>query len=112
MVNIERVQAGVARYLDTEIISKMSGVNKWLVAAAASAYVSDAPELLRKLNEKKAFAALNLIDEAGNVDIDKVYQHLKPIAAKCSAPITLPVVGTLTFTEQDVDSLYTHIMQS
>lgn len=67
---------------------------------------------LRKLSKNKAFAALNLIDEAGNVDIDKVYQHLKPIAAKCSAPITLPVVGTLTFTEQDVDSLYTHIMQS
>ena len=65
-----------------------------------------------KLSKNKAFAALNLIDEAGNVDIDKVYQHLKPIAAKCSAPITLPIVGTLTFTEQDVDSLYTHIMQS
>lgn len=112
MVSIDRVQAGVARYLDTEIIAKMSGVNKWLVAATASAYISDAPELLRKLNEKKAFAALNLIDEAGNVDIDKVYQHLKPIAAKYSAPVTLPVVGTLTFTEQDVDSLYTHIMQS
>ena len=108
MVSIDRVQAGVARYLDTEIIAKMSGVNKWLVAAD----VSDAPALLRKLNENKAFAALNLIDEAGNVDIDKVYQHLKPIAAKYSAPVTLPVVGTLTFTEQDVDSLYTHIMQS
>lgn len=37
MVSIDRVQAGVARYLDTEIIAKMSGVNKWLVAAAASA---------------------------------------------------------------------------
>lgn len=112
MVSIERVQAGVARYLDTEIISKMSGVNKWLVAAAASAYVSDAPELLRKLNEKKAFAALNLIDEAGNVDVEKIYQSLKPAAAKCPAPITLPIIGTLTFTEQDVDSLYTYIMQA
>lgn len=112
MVSIDRIQSGIARYLDTEIVPKMSGVNKWLVSAVASAYISDAPELLRKLNGNKAIVALNLIDEAGNVDIDKVYQHLKPIAAKCSAPITLPVVGTLTFTEQDVDSLYAYIMQS
>lgn len=112
MVSIDRIQSGVTRYLDTEIVPKLSGVNKWLVAAVASAYVSDAPALLRKLNGNKAIAALNLIDEAGNVDVEKIYQSLKPAAAKYSAPVTLPVVGTLTFTEQDVDSLYTHIMQS
>lgn len=56
-------------------------------------------------------AALNLIDAAGNVDVEKIYQHLKPAAAKCHAAVTLPIVGTLTFTEQDVDSLYSHIMQ-
>ena len=112
MVSIDRIQSGIARYLDTEIVPKMSGVNKWLVSAVASAYISDAPELLRKLNGNKAIAALNLIDEAGNVDVEKIYQLLKPAAAKCPAPITLPIIGTLTFTEQDVDSLYAYIMQS
>lgn len=112
MVSIDRIQSGISRYLDTEIVPKMSGVNKWLVSAVASAYVSNAPELIRKLNENKAIAALNLIDEAGNVDVEKIYQSLKPAAAKCPAPITLPIIGTLTFTEQDVDSLYAYIMQS
>lgn len=106
MVSIDRVQAGAARYLESEILPKMSGVNKWLVGAAASAYIAEAPALLRKLNENKAVAALNLVDEAGNIDIEKIYQHLKPMAAKCPATVTLPVVGSLTFTEHDIDSLY------
>lgn len=111
MVSIDRIQTGIARYLDTEMLPKMSGANKWIAGAAASAYIAEAPALLRKLNDNKAIAALNLIDAAGNVDVEKIYQHLKPAAAKCPAVVTLPIVGTLTFTEQDVDSLYSHIMQ-
>ena len=112
MVTINQVQNGIARYLDTEIVPKMSGVNKWLFSDIASAYLAEAPSIIAKLRENKAVAMLNLIDEAGNIDIDKVYQHLKPAAAKCTAPIKLPVIGVLTFSEADVDSLYTYILQS
>lgn len=112
MVSIDKVQTGISRYLDNEVVPKMSGANRWLFSAAAAAYVAEAPKLVKKLNENKALAALNLIDEAGNVDVEKIYQSLKPAAAKCPAPITLPIIGTLTFTEQDVDSLYAYIMQS
>ena len=112
MVRIDKVQSGVSRYLDNEVMPKMSGVNRWLFSAAAAAYVAEAPKLVKKLNENKALAALNLVDEAGNVDVEKIYQYIKPAAEKGPAPITLPIVGTLTFTAADVDSLYAYIMQS
>ena len=111
MVSIDRVQRGVSRYLDTELVGKMDGLNKWLFAAAASAYIGSAPTLLDKLRSNKLLAPLNLVNEAGEVDIEKIYAHLKPAAAKCPAPITLPV-GTITLTEADVDAIYNYIMQS
>ncbi len=111
MVSIDRVQRGVSRYLDTELVGKMDGLNKWLFAAAASAYIGSAPTLLDKLRSNKLLAPLNLVNEAGEVDVEKIYAHLKPAAAKCPAPITLPV-GTITLTEADVDAIYNYIMQS
>ena len=111
MVSIDRVQRGVSRYLDTELVGKMEGLNKWLFAAAASAYIGSAPTLLDKLRSNKLLAPLNLVNEAGEVDVEKIYAHLKPAAAKCPAPITLPV-GTITLTEADVDAIYNYIMQS
>ena len=111
MVSIDRVQRGISRYLDTELIGKMAGINKWLFAAAASAYIGSAPALLGKIRSNKLLAPLDLVSESGDVDIEKIYAHLKPAAAKCPAPITLPV-GTITLTESDVDAIYNYIMQS
>ncbi len=111
MVSIDRVQRGISRYLDTELIGKMDGINKWLFAAAASAYIGSAPALLGKIRSNKLLAPLDLVSESGDVDIEKIYAHLKPAAAKCPAPITLPV-GTITLTESDVDAIYNYIMQS
>lgn len=54
MVSIDRVQRGVSRYLDTELVGKMDGLNKWLFAAAASAYIGSAPTLLDKLRGKSS----------------------------------------------------------
>lgn len=110
MVSIDKVQNGVARYLDAEIVSKMSGVNKWVFSAAATAYVADAPKLLDKVRNNALLAPLELIDAAGNVDVEKAYTHLKPASSKCPAPITLPGIGTITLTEADVDALYNYIM--
>lgn len=112
MVSIDRVQSGISRYLDNEVTPKMSGANRWLFSAAAAAYVAEAPKLVKKLNENKTLAMLSLVDEAGNVDVEKIYQYVKPAAEKGAAPITLPIIGTLTFTAADVDSLYAYIMQA
>lgn len=110
MVSIDRVQNGIARYIDSEIVSKMSGVNKWVFSAVATAYIADAPKLIERVKSNAMLAPLELVDAAGNVDIEKVYTHLKPAASKCPAPISIPGMGTITLTESDIDTLYTYII--
>lgn len=110
MVSIDRLQNGVARYLEAELVSKMDGLNKWVFSAVATAYIADAPKLMERVKSSAFLAPLELIDAAGNVDIDKVYANLKPAAEKCPAPINVPGIGTITLTAADVDALYNYII--
>lgn len=112
MVSINRVQTGLSRYLDNEIMPKLSGWQKWVFSAAATAYIADAPKVAEKVRASTALASLSLIDEANNIDVEKIYQHLRPAAEKCPAPISIPGMGTITLTVSDVDMLYNCIMQS
>lgn len=112
MVSINRVQTGLSRYLDNEIMPKLSGWQKWVFSAAATAYIADASKVAEKVRSSAALAPLNLIDEANNIDVDKIYKHLRPAAEKCPAPISIPGMGTITLTVSDVDMLYNCIMQS
>lgn len=110
MVSINRVQTGLSRYLDNEIMPKLSGWQKWVFSAAATAYIADASKVAEKVRSSATLAPLSLIDEANNIDVDKIYQHLRPAAEKCPAPISIPGMGTITLTVSDVDMLYNCIM--
>lgn len=110
MVSINRVQTGLSKYLDSEIMPKLSGWQKWVFSAAATAYIADATNVAEKVRSSSALASLSLIDEANNIDVDKIYQHLRPAAEKCPAPISIPGMGTITLTVSDVDMLYNCIM--
>lgn len=112
MVSINKVQAGFSRYLDNEIMPKLSGWQKWVFSAAATAYVADAAKVASKVRTSAALSPLGLVDDADNIDIEKIYQHLRPAAEKCPAPISVPGMGTITLTVSDVDMLYNCIMQS
>lgn len=111
MISINQVQSGLSRYLDSEIIPKLSGWQKWIFSAAATAYISDAAKVADKIRNSAALSPLALIDDANNVDVEKIYQHLRPAAERCPAPITIPGMGTVTLTVNDVDMLYNCIMQ-
>lgn len=54
MVSIDRVQSGISRYLDNEVVPKMSGANRWIFSAAAAAYVAEAPNRKKSLQHTTA----------------------------------------------------------
>lgn len=112
MVTVEQLRRGIAGYLDAEIAAKITGWQKWVFSAACAAYLAQLPSIMRKASESKYIAAMALMDSAGNVDVDKAYEYLRPAAAQCPAPISIPGMGTITLTESDVDTLYNYITHS
>ena len=108
-MKLDRVLNGVARYLDKEIYA---GMNDWqeILARIAVSRVLDNKNIENLINNPymKTFA---IADAEGNVDVDGLYRDLKRlIQAKGKVEITLPMFGKFTFTESDVDCLYSCIV--
>lgn len=91
--------------------SSPAGRNGRSVPGAAMA-LGNLDASLSALREHPAVKALGVFDEAGNVDIDKIYTCLKTEAAKGPVTTNIPLIGNVTLNETDVDKLYTLIKQS
>ena len=110
MVHKSKVLAGVAGYVNDEIVSKMAGSWKaWLVGGAAGIAVARAGQMIDALAKNPMVTALGLI-QGENIDVDVIYAELLKQAQRGSATLELPVIGPITFGTADVESLYRHIM--
>lgn len=110
MVNVERLQNGIRAFVDNEMLPKMTGAQRWMTAVAVGVYVEKLPQVLAQLAEASAVKPLGLITPEG-VDVETAYKYLKPAAQSGGASFAVPLLGTVTFTEADVDRLYQYIMQ-
>ncbi len=112
MVTLEQIKQGAARYVDEEFTARLTGWQKWAVGAGAAMALGNLDANLAALRAHPAVKALGVFDEAGNVDLDKIYTCLKTEAAKGPVTTAIPLIGDVTLNEADVDKLYTLIKQS
>ena len=112
MVTMDQIKRGAARYVDEEFTVKLSGWQRWAVGAGAAMALENLEVPMSGLRENPAVQAMGVLDEAGNVDLDRVYTALKKQAQKGPVTFQMPLLGAVTINEQDVDRLYTCILQS
>lgn len=110
MINVERIQHGVRAFVDNEMLPKMTGAQRWMVAVAVGVYVEKLPQMLQSWAQLPAVKPLGIITPDG-VDVETAYKYLKPAAQAGGASFDVPLLGTVTFTEADVDSLFRYLMQ-
>lgn len=111
-VTLAQVQHGVERYISAEFLSKLSGVQKWVIDAAAAMYLANAGAIFENVKKNPLIAALGIIDEQDRIDVDKLYKNFKEAAKKGPATISVPLLGAVTLNESDVDKLYNFIVGS
>ena len=113
MVSVDKIQRGAARYVDTEILPKVEGKDKWIITSALTLYLAKLPALIQTLKDKDAVKILGIISEDGqSVDIDTLINSVKPAAQQTPAAFKIPFGGTLNLTASDLDSLRNYIMQA
>jgi len=110
MVTVEQLKNGIAKYVDCEIISKLSGWQRWIVGGITAAYTAQMSSIVEKIRTHPALSMLNLVTEHGMIDIDSIYSYIRPYA-KNPAQLNIPGVGTFSLTEQDVLMIYNYITQ-
>ena len=106
MYEYSKVINGISKYIDTEIISNINGWQKWVVGSGIGLALSNSSNLFNTLKQNQVVKMLDIIDENEKINVDKIYREMKKQAKKSSITFEVPMLGSLTLNEQDVDRLY------
>lgn len=111
MYTKEQVIRGVIAYIDNEVIPSLPTHLKWLVGTYVLSMSLDTKKIDEILHQPM-LSPLN-IEKNGMYDIDNILDNLKESAVKYGkAEMTFPVVGTLYFSDQDVQKLHDFIRRA
>lgn len=110
MVHIEKIKQGAAEFLDAHLIPKIPGFKGVAFAAFMSLLLDRLSYAIEQYRDKPIIAMLDIIEE-DMVDIDGVYSNLRK---RMTAPVQLdiPMIGTITITQTDLDRLYQKIKEA
>lgn len=118
MVNIGQIKRGLARFVDAEILPAIPAgtLKRTLIGAGVGLYLANLEKTLSGLSEHALVAALGVVDEHGNVDIDKLAEELKKNMPSEGVKINLDIMGMhlgdMTLHQSDIECLRVHIVNS
>lgn len=114
MVSIEKIEKGVAAYLDSELMPKLpaNGVQKVLAGTAISLLIKRSGTIVESYKDNQVVQMLGIMDADGNVDVDVLAEELKKNIPTDGVKVDVPVIGALTFRKDDVDKLHKLITAS
>ena len=111
MITIDQAMRGVVRFIDTEILPHLP-TGKGIGAGIAVALIMDGgKERILALRESPVVQMMGVMDEAGNINIDRLYNAARPKFEQ-KLPVPIPFIGDLTFDQNDVDKLYRYIKEA
>ena len=111
MITYNKFISGLTQYIDVEIVGKLVGYPKWIFGTLAGVALSKATNIFNTLKENEMIKMLEIIDKDDNIDIDTLYTELKKQAHKGAITFDVPMLGSLTLTETDVDKVF-HYMKN
>ena len=109
MYELQKVINGISLYLDNEIISKITGWQKWVIGAGSGMYLSNATNVFNNIKNNPVIKSMNIINEDNQINIDEIYKHLHKESEKGPITFDVPMLGALTLNSTDVDKLYNYI---
>lgn len=97
-------------YIDQEFVQKLTGLNQWLVMGAAGLLSGKFESISQEMLRSPLAKQLELVDDAGYIDIDKIKTAFDAAADKTGAVVqSIPFLGPVTFSKDDIQKLYVHI---
>lgn len=107
-VNLEQLQIGVINYIDNEIGRKAVGLQKVGTYFVIAAYRDKIVQLVQGLQKNPMVQVLQVFDENGNLDLDRLYNYGKEAIQKSGQFSFMGII----FNETDIDKLYDYIKRT
>lgn len=114
MVTIRQAQQGLVRFIDQDVVSRLSGWEKIVIGGGGGLIAARLPQVLEKYLEHPVVSALGVYDkESGELDLDAVYEAVKPYIGDEPINVKIPLVGiTLKLSRREIDNLYDYIREA
>lgn len=112
MVTIDQAMRGILRFFDTVASPHMDEVRSFVAGVGLSLLADGSKEQLLALKDNQWIKSMRIMDERGDVDIDRLYNKARPRLDSRKLPISIPFIGKLTFTADDLDSLYKYMQEA
>ena len=110
-VTIDQAMRGAMRYADNEVIPHLPG-GKGIGAGIMLALIMEGSrEKILTLRENPAIKMMQIFDDDGNIDLDKLYNAARP-RFENKLSVSVPFIGDLKFDQNDVDKLYKFIQEA
>lgn len=111
MVTMDQVKTGLIKYIDADIMPHLSGLRKVGLGVYVALASEKAVDMALQYRDHPAVAVLDVIDDAGNVDIDRLYQAVVPMVQSGEKiPVEIPLIGEIRMDRNDVEKLYRYIV--
>lgn len=113
MVNFDKIKNGLAKYLDNEIIPNLSDKEseRFLAGIVSGIFIKRLDNIANSYLKNPIIQAAGVINNKGELDIDLIYEVAKEQIKTKALSIDLPVFGKLTFTRDDIETLYKYIIE-
>lgn len=113
MVHINKVMNAVAKYVDTDLVPKLDGWQKWIFGAGVGLLMSGLPSKVDELRKMPIISFMGVIDDKGMVDVERLFNELMKQARKSSITVDLSkmMLPTLTLDHTDVEKIYRYIQE-
>lgn len=110
--NIQKVQNGLAKYIDSEMINHLDGWQKIGFGAAAALIIKNLPNTIKAYMQHPLVVALGVVDADENIDIDALHDAVMDYFSTEGEYINVPMLGRIKIIKQDVELLYKYIKEA
>ncbi len=112
MSSLNEVVTGLKKYVDAEILPKVTGLNKWVFGAGISLMLENSANVFNQLKENPFIKNMGVISEEDEIDIEKLYSVFLEQSKKSAVTFAVPLLGNLTLKSNDIEKLYNLIKSS
>ncbi len=110
--NIQKVQVGLANFIDKEMVNHLDGWQKIGFGAASALIIKNLPNTINAYMKHPVVVAFGIIDKDQNVDIDALHDAIIDHFGSEGEYINIPMIGRFKISKQDVELLYKYIKEA
>lgn len=115
MVHKSSLLPGISKFIDEGVLSHYppTSMKRIVMAGAISLYLKQNEGMIETLTTNPLVSALGVVKSDGMVDIDLLRDIFKKEINKAGfMRLSLPIIGDIDFTTDDVDMLYKFITEA